>query len=395
MSSDRGPISSGKQEGHRHVRIHPECTLCGSYFDVGAPMVSCKPSLDVLMLLRLTNAVSKVLGDRFNATCRVIESSTFPIAIYCNQRNGTPWTFCQFPKCAKCAVEQESVTVHRDCFQIFLQETSNHPNVTAYNLWHATHARYPWRGFWPLPLTTLDENAASVAMAHAAANWRLPLDLLPNELLLLICENLRDSVFWRYILVKEFVRSLIANAEDSLTTAVELSQVQSWRRGESPKIGQSSKRSYIRLTMDSFGIYEIERLPHMPQKSALRSETHAYVVDSARQLGRISMTFKVRTILLNSSCQQERYSNDAAVWSCSSLPTQRHTRIAMLGYARSADVTWRRVFTRHVAINLLAPRHNRNRAVIWNHFLYILWPDCGHPCAHYTGAFGVPMLPEN
>ncbi|KAJ4150385.1 hypothetical protein LMH87_011137 [Akanthomyces muscarius] len=195
MNAIRSAASIEKQEGHRHVRIHPECPLCGCYFEVGEPMIA-------------------LLGNRSNSTCQVIDASAFPIAIYCNQKPGTPWTFCQLPKCAKCTAELESVTVHQDCFQIFLQQTRAHKHITAYNLWHAAHARYPWRGFWPLPQTILDEDAVSLAMTHAAANWHMPLDMLPNELLLLVCENLRHGVFWRHILAKEFIRKLVAEANN-------------------------------------------------------------------------------------------------------------------------------------------------------------------------------------
>ncbi|OAA79129.1 hypothetical protein LEL_02615 [Akanthomyces lecanii RCEF 1005] len=235
---------------------------------------------------------AKVLGDRSNSTCQVIDASAFPIAIYCNQKPGTPWTFCQLPKCAKCTAELESVTVHRDCFQIFLQQTRAHKHITAYNLWHAAHARYPWRGFWPLPQTILDEDAVSLAMTHAAANWHMPLDMLPNELLLLVCENLRHGVFWRHVLAKEFIRKLVAEANNSTTTMTTLSQIESWTRGSAPTRANTGAGSYFRLTIDSYGLREIERLAEFPAKSPMRSETYAYVVDSVERLGQISASFK-------------------------------------------------------------------------------------------------------
>lgn len=144
MSISRAILGSGMQEGHRHVRIHPECSLCGCYFDVGDPMVACKYNVAGVLChcsMNLTIVALAVLGDRSKPSCQVIDASTFPMAIYCNQRHGTPWTFCQFPKCAKCAAELESVTVHRDCFQLFLQETAAHKNIGAYNLCtRRTHA---------------------------------------------------------------------------------------------------------------------------------------------------------------------------------------------------------------------------------------------------------------
>lgn len=236
-----------------------------------------------------------MLGNRSNSTCQVIDASAFPIAIYCNQKPGTPWTFCQLPKCAKCTAELESVTVHQDCFQIFLQQTRAHKHITAYNLWHAAHARYPWRGFWPLPQTILDEDAVSLAMTHAAANWHMPLDMLPNELLLLVCENLRHGVFWRHILAKEFIRKLVAEANNSTTTMTTLSQIESWTRGSAPTRANTGAGSYFRLTIDSYGLREIERLAEFPAKSPMRSEMYAYVVDSVERLGQISASFKVGT----------------------------------------------------------------------------------------------------
>lgn len=223
----------------------------------------------------------------------MIDASTFPIAIYCNQKPGTPWTFCQLPKCSKCAGELESVTVHRDCFQIFLQQTAEHKHITAYNLWHAAHARYPWRGFWPLPLALVDEDAATLAGTHAATKWHMPMDMLPNELLLLICENLQHSVFWRHVLAKGFIRKLMAEANSSMSKMTTLSQIESWMRGSTPKLATSEAGSYFRLTIDCYGLREIERLADIPAKSRMRSETHVYVVDSVERLGQISTSFKV------------------------------------------------------------------------------------------------------
>ncbi|OAA70684.1 hypothetical protein ISF_02658 [Cordyceps fumosorosea ARSEF 2679] len=274
MSAARVTSLNPDKQGHRHVRIHPECSLCGCYFDVGEPMIA-------------------LLGDRFHPTCRVIDASLFPIAIYCNQKPNTPWTFCQLPKCTKCAAELESITVHQDCFQMFLEQTATHKRITAYNLWHAAHARYPWRGFWPLPVTMLDEDAVNFAMAHAATHWQIPLAMLPYELLLAICENLQHSVFWRYVLAREFVRKLIAKANDKTSTTTTLSQIASWKRGSAPKIATPDAGSYFRLTIDSRGLQEIERLVDIPARSAMRSEACAYVVDSVQQLGEISTSFQL------------------------------------------------------------------------------------------------------
>lgn len=237
-----------------------------------------------------------MIGDRFRSSCQVVDATTFPMAIYCNQRHGTQWIFCQFPKCSKCSAEQESATVHRDCFQIFLRETAAHEHITSYNLWHAAHARYPWRGFWPLPQTTIGPKAADLAMLHATASWHMPLDALPYELSLMICENLRYSAFWRYILAKEFTRNLIANADISSAPTTTLSRVKSWKRGSLPDIGEleAAENAFLRLTTDALGLCEIERLAGMPEKSTQRSESYAYVVDRAERLGQITVSFKVK-----------------------------------------------------------------------------------------------------
>ncbi|KAJ3485697.1 hypothetical protein NLG97_g6758 [Lecanicillium saksenae] len=283
MDRLREGLITDKQEGHRHVRIHPECSLCGCYFEVGEPMIA-------------------LLGDRANSSCRVIDASTFPMAIYCNQRHGTPWMFCQFPKCTKCAGELESVTVHRDCYQIFLQQTAKHEHITAYNLWHAAHARYPWRGFWPLPLTVLGKDAAGLARAHATAEMGIPLDTLPNELVLQICENVRQSIFWRYILAQEFIRRLVAEADRGAAKTTVLSRIDSWKRGSEPQPATSESGSYLRLTIDSYGLREIERLSSFPTKSVDRSEAHAHVVDTVQRLGQIAVSLDLDAFTRKRAC---------------------------------------------------------------------------------------------
>ncbi len=123
----------------------------------------------------------------------------------------------------------------------------------------------------------------------------MPLDMLPNELLLLVCENLRHGVFWRHILAKEFIRKLVAEANNSTTTMTTLSQIESWTRGSAPTRANTGAGSYFRLTIDSYGLREIERLAEFPAKSPMRSEMYAYVVDSVERLGQISASFKVGT----------------------------------------------------------------------------------------------------
>lgn len=138
-----------------------------------------------------------------------------------------------------------------------------------------------------------DQDAANLAMEHAAAEWLMPLNLLPNELLLLIWTDLRHTMFWRYTLAKAFIRDLITRADDALVTNVKLFEVASWKRGHAPVIEKSITSPYVRLTMDSLGLQKIERLADVPAKSPLRSETHAHVVDSVLRLGQISICFKV------------------------------------------------------------------------------------------------------
>lgn len=278
--------------------------------------------------------------------------------------------------------------MHRDCFQIFLQHTRAHKHITAYNLWHAAHARYPWRGFWPLPQTTLDEDAVSLAMTHAAAHWRMPLDMLPNELLLLVCENLRCGVFWRHVLAKEFTRKLIAEANYGATTMATLSQIGSWTRGSAPTRATPDAGSYFRLTIDSYGLREIERLAKFPAKSPLRSEMYAYVVDNMERLGQISASFKVGT-------SYTTYSGlvlTDAVWTWSALPTQRNAIVEILGHTWASCVTRPPVLAR-AATNLSASRHHRNAKLVWNYLFHLFWLDRGNSCAHNASTVGLLVLP--
>lgn len=42
MSATEKKPTPGKQEPLRHVHIHPECSLCGCYFDVGDRLFACE-----------------------------------------------------------------------------------------------------------------------------------------------------------------------------------------------------------------------------------------------------------------------------------------------------------------------------------------------------------------
>ncbi|KJZ72884.1 hypothetical protein HIM_07647 [Hirsutella minnesotensis 3608] len=195
---------------------------------------------------------------------------------YCEQPpKESPWIFCRSPSCAKCKSATESVITHKDCLRLFLRDrTEGH--ATIYHLWRAACRRYVWRWFWPLPP---GRGSIDRAVSHASSAWALPLELLPNELQTMICKELSQHIFWRYIRAETFIYGIDAVAEDEAAVPMPLTIISAWKRGSEPRIQSQNNMPIVRLTMDSQGLLEIERLLDVPDYRASLAHGYAFIVE--------------------------------------------------------------------------------------------------------------------
>lgn len=115
-------------------------------------------------------------------------------------------------------------------------------------------------------------------------------------------EYLKSTLLCQLTRALEFAQQLSAYSSTSLVS-VPLYTVRSWKRGSPPAIaGAESQMPIIRLTIDSKGLREIERLPRRPPFRSWRSDSLAFAVlehreDSISEFKEITADFKVLRIL--------------------------------------------------------------------------------------------------
>lgn len=186
--------------------------------------------------------------------------------------------------------------IHSDCLNLFREECKTEDALD--RLWRAAVSRSPWRG---APNFDLDQDTKlTVELVHEKAKsfGVSGLTLLPPELILMIRDYSKSGMFWRYISALSFSRELSAapiNTDlSSAPTSMPLDSISAWVRGREPLSFQSPDHlPLVRLTVDSRGIRQIERLPHRPSFHPWRSDNMAFAIQEESQLKDITTQFKV------------------------------------------------------------------------------------------------------
>jgi hypothetical protein len=119
--------------------------------------------------------------------------------------------------------------------------------------------------------------------------------MLPTEILNMIRDYSDTSMIWRIRTVSGLVeRFSVATTRQFLSFP--LQTVSAWQRGGQPVIADTTDMLPImRLTIDSRGLREIERLKESPKFKTRRTEDCVFVVLSRDSLEGINAQFQVRT----------------------------------------------------------------------------------------------------
>ncbi|RSL80391.1 hypothetical protein CEP52_017394 [Fusarium oligoseptatum] len=196
-------------------------------------------------------------------------------------------SLCRKPDCSLCAVSPEASVAHSDCFE-FVAQRCNIDDSLDY-LWVVTAWRTPWR---QAPNFRLEETIVkpdwSVFDDFGISSMRL----LPPEILRMIHENSATSMIWRFNAASELIRQLPVASSDHLLS-IPLRAVSAWKRGDQPVVTEiAHKLPVIRLTIDSWGIQEVKRLPGNPQFRRSRTDGLVFVILDQRWLEGINAHFK-------------------------------------------------------------------------------------------------------
>ncbi|KAF7555483.1 hypothetical protein G7Z17_g2177 [Cylindrodendrum hubeiense] len=235
--------------GTQHIRIHPQCGVCGAAF-------------------KSHEKIAALQGSYDSTRVEWGSAATFPPGYYCEQGD-VHKIFCRSIQCQYCGEVPESATVHLDCFNLFVKRCQADNKLE--RLMVAATWRYPWYESPPLILTPADRGACWELVDQTAKTHNLPqLRTLPPEL---------HRMIWDYL------------QPDSLVT-LPLDIIRSWTRGSDP-VTEGAMDYTIRLTMDSKGLQQIDRSSEPTSNRKSRPGEVVYVVESAEHLTGVNVEFKV------------------------------------------------------------------------------------------------------
>lgn len=182
--------------------------------------------------------------------------------------------------------------MHSDCFEFFSQRC-NIDDALDY-LWVLTAWRTPWR---QAPNHSLQETAVEPDLTVFDDLGISSMRLLPTEIHRMIHEYSATSIVWRFNAASDVIRRLPVALSDDLVS-MPLCAVSAWKRGGQPvpvTTELAHKLPVIRLTVDAWGIQEIERLSGNPQFRRWRTDDLVFVIIDQRWLPGINLQFKVKS----------------------------------------------------------------------------------------------------
>lgn len=151
--------------------------------------------------------------------------------------------------------------------------------------------RNPWSKLPQMRLRPYDPIHAGVMDRIAARSGLARLRSLPSELLYAIRQLSPHAFLWRTISTLALANQASLLIEPTQTFA--LADIRQWCRGSKGLAFAYDQQSLIKITVDSSGIREIERLHEWPPCCLQTSEFESYVVEEAARLRGVKVQLKV------------------------------------------------------------------------------------------------------
>lgn len=118
-----------------------------------------------------------------------------------------------------------------------------------------------------------------------------PLRYLPVELLDIVKRLSPHAWLWRFLSVLDLSCRAPSTVQPLRTFA--LDDIEAWKRGDDTPTISGDKRSAVRITIDSDGIRNIERLCERPAFSQTSSSDRAYIVEEVATISGVKAHTKV------------------------------------------------------------------------------------------------------
>lgn len=292
------PVTSDSHTGDRalkHIGLRPPCGLCEGVLSEGVSFVPCKAIL-FHVYMRLYRVLTQFLvvmspGTRL-ALNGCLDTATFP------QRHEYRLVYhgrllCWSPWCRPCLTSSDAVALHSDCFKLFRKECSIDDALD--RLWTMATARSPWPDAPKHYLGSHKDISVDLIYEKAERHGMPQLKLLPPELIHMIRDCSQSGTFWRYITVQSISRELSTISSSSRASiSAPLRDVMTWARGREMTLLRSSNNPpFMRLTVDSRGIRQIESLLCRPLYQQHRSDQAAFAMLDRSQLEDATIHVKV------------------------------------------------------------------------------------------------------
>lgn len=195
---------------------------------------------------------------------------------------------CRRYNCCLCSDSAEASTVHSDCLEIVARGCKLHQSLD--RLWIITAWRVPWL---QAPSFHLDEAAITPDFSVLDRLGFPEMRSLPQELIRTVHKHSRGNLFWRSSAARELIPR-ISSASSKEVLSIPLCTISAWDRGGQPFTEETvHELPVIRLTIDTWGIKRVERLPKHPCFQKWRTDQFRYVVLDQSNLERVVAHFKV------------------------------------------------------------------------------------------------------
>lgn len=199
--------------------------------------------------------------------------------------------------CSTCQNSDESATIHIECFKLFVRECTAPDKI--HRLWLASIVMDPWLQCRDTGLPyNFHERMSSEDAARA---WNIPLVArLPPDLCLVILGQTRESLFTKYIAVMSRARELSsATSPRQPPVGMALGDIKFWARGMAwpMQMTEEVEDDIIRVTIDSSGIQQIERLDKIGDPMYSTHLRKLFVVQETYKLETVKASIFVRLAL--------------------------------------------------------------------------------------------------
>ncbi|KAI1083408.1 hypothetical protein F5B20DRAFT_568601 [Whalleya microplaca] len=229
------------------------------------------------------------------------------------------------------------IPIHHECFNIFQHYIDSVDALDSlHRLWTAAAWRSPWRGARPIhfmgdrPDTYSLKALAQICQLSQLCN-------LPPELLSMIQGYSEHALFWRAISAHSLAARVSSGSPEPLST-MPLCDILFWKRGGKPEIRHDDPPPCVptmRLTIDSDGISQIERISNGPSEDKSRVG-FAYIVEQEQALAQCAAQFKDGLLQLVLPCGQPA----PRIWNTPNPPESSLCRL----YIIRAYPSWPRFF---------------------------------------------------